>query len=171
VHAKPTNQVIGMLVDAVSKNGSLLLNVSPMSDGTIPQDQQDSLLGLGKWLQVNGEAIYDTHAWVKFEEPGEQQIHFTVKGDVLYVIVMQKKNATDLLISALASGQGIEGKVTSVTVLGGIQSLPFTQDSTGLKVSQLDGAPDDHPFTLKITGLKMNPPTSTASGDPMLHSQ
>ncbi len=171
VHAKPTNEVIGMLVDAVSKNGTLLLNVSPMSDGTIPQDQQDSLLGLGKWLQVNGEAIYDTHAWVKFEDPGEQQIHFTVKGDVLYVIVMQKKNATDLLISALASGQGVEGKVTSVTVLGGIQSLPFTQDSTGLKVSQLDRAPDDHPFTLKITGLKMNPPTSTASGDPLLNGQ
>ena len=171
VHAKPINQVIGMLVDAVSKNGSLLLNVSPMSDGTIPQDQQDTLLGLGKWLQVNGEAIYDTHAWVKFEEPGEQQIHFTVKGEVLYVIVMQKKSATDLLISSLASGQGIEGKVTSVTMLGMDQSLPFTQDSTGLKVSQLGGAPDDHPFTLKVTGLKMNPPTSTASGDPMLNSQ
>jgi alpha-L-fucosidase len=171
VHAKPINQVIGMLVDAVSKNGSLLLNVSPMSDGTIPQDQQDTLLGLGKWLQVNGEAIYNTHAWVKFEEPGEQQMHFTVKGEVLYVIVMQKKSATDLLISSLASGQGIEGKVTSVTMLGMDQSLPFTQRSTGLKVSQLGGAPDDHPFTLKVTGLKMNPPTSTASGDPMLNSQ
>ncbi len=171
VHAKPINQVIGMLVDAVSKNGSLLLNVSPMSDGTIPQDQQDTLLGLGKWLQVNGEAIYDTHAWVKFEEPGEQQIHFTVKGEVLYVIVMQKKSATDLLISSLASGQGIEGKVTYVTMLGMDQSLPFAQDSTGLKISQLGGAPDDHPFTLKVTGLKMNPPTSTASGDPMLNSQ
>ena len=170
VHAKPINQLIGMLVDAVSKNGSLLLNVSPMSDGTIPQDQQDALLSLGKWLQVNGEAIYDTHAWVKFEEPGEQQIHFTVKGEVLYVIVMQKKNVTNLLISSLASGQGIEGRVTSVTILGMNQSLPFTQDSTGLKVS-LDGAPDDQPFTLKVTGLKMNPLTSTASGDPMLDSE
>jgi alpha-L-fucosidase len=166
VHAKRTNEVIGMLVDAVSKNGSLLLNVSPMSDGTIPQDQQDTLLGLGKWLQVNGEAIYDTHAWIKFEEPGEQQIRFTVKGDALYAIVMQKRKGADLLISSLASGQDIEGKVTSVIALGNAQSLPFTQDSTGLKVSQLDGAPDDHPFTLKITGPKMNPPTSTASGDP-----
>jgi hypothetical protein len=98
-------------------------------------------------------------------------MHFTVKGEVLYVIVMQKKSATDLLISSLASGQGIEGKVTSVTMLGMDQSLPFTQRSTGLKVSQLGGAPDDHPFTLKVTGLKMNPPTSTASGDPMLNSQ
>jgi alpha-L-fucosidase len=141
-------------------------NVSPMSDGTIPQDQQDTLLGLGKWLQVNGEAIYDTHAWIKFEEPGEQQIRFTVKGDALYAIVMQKRKGADLLISSLASGQDIEGKVTSVIALGNAQSLPFTQDSTGLKVSQLDGAPDDHPFTLKITGPKMNPPTSTASGDP-----
>jgi len=90
---------------------------------------------------------------------------------VLYAIVMQKGNATDLLISALASGQGVEGRITSVTVLGNDQPVPFTRDSTGLKISQLDRAPDDHPFTLKITGLKMNPPTATISGDPMLNSE
>jgi alpha-L-fucosidase len=56
VHSSDT--VISWLLDAVSKNGTLLLNVSPKADGTIPEDQQQALLKIGKWLETNGEAIY-----------------------------------------------------------------------------------------------------------------
>ena len=46
-----------MLIDIVSKNGNLLLNVGPMADGTIPEVQAELLRGVGRWLQTYGEAI------------------------------------------------------------------------------------------------------------------
>jgi alpha-L-fucosidase len=162
-----TNETIGFLVDAVSKNGNLLLNVSPMADGTIPRDQQDTLLGVGKWLEVNGEAIYDTHSWIRFQEPGEQRIHFTVKGDALYAIILANGSRPEVTIPSLAAGQIPAGKVTSVTMLGSGRPLNFTQDSDGLTVKQLDPTATEGPYALKIAGLKMNLPTSTVSGNPM----
>lgn len=84
--------IISTMVDIVSKNGTLLLNLSPKADGTIPKEQQETLLGIGKWLGVNGEAIYDTHNWTKFGEEAPQalKIRFTVKGDTLYAIILGK---------------------------------------------------------------------------------
>ena len=65
---RPAGDIIQDLVDIVSKNGCLLLNVGPKSDGTISQEDTQILMEIGDWLAVNGEAIYDTHVWKTFGE-------------------------------------------------------------------------------------------------------
>jgi len=162
--ANSPQTVIGWLVDTVSKNGTLLLNVSPRADGTIPQDQQDTLLAIGKWLATNGEAIYDTHAWTRFEEKGKDHIYFTVKGETLYAIVMGKAAGTEIAINSLPQG-GPAGSVRSVAILGG-EPLKYKQTATGLNVTLPQTSEPDGDFVLKIAGLKTNPDIDTDSGNP-----
>jgi alpha-L-fucosidase len=63
-----TVQMLHSLIDRVSKNGNMLLNISPMADGTIPQKQRTVLLGIGEWLRRFGESIYATRAWTVYGE-------------------------------------------------------------------------------------------------------
>jgi alpha-L-fucosidase len=159
--------VVANLIDIVSKNGTMMLNLSPKPDGTIPEEQQTTLLNIGKWLVINGEAIFDTHNWIKFGEDNGQRIRFTVKGDALYAIIVGKWPGATTLITALGEGKAAAGKIKSVTMLGSKGELAFTQDANDLKITLPATAPCDIAYTLKITGLKMNPSTLTVSGNPI----
>jgi len=165
--------IINALADTVSKNGTLLLNLSPKADGTFPPEITSTLLEVGQWLGVNSEAIYDTHNWTKFGEGGGRgqpglNIRFTVKGENLYAIILGNWPGAEAVIASLAEGKAPEGKIDSVTMLGNDGQLEFTQDAAGLKVKLPAAAPCKYAYVLKITGLKMNPPTWTKSGNPQL---
>ena len=80
---KTAEQLIHTLIDIVSKNGTLLLNISPLADGRIPMEEQDRLLEMGAWLQVNGEAIYGTRPFKNYGE-GPTQIQFG-NGPAIYI--------------------------------------------------------------------------------------
>lgn len=161
--------IINRLIDIVSKNGTMMLNLSPRADGSIPDEQRQTLLGVGKWLAVNGEAIYETHNWVKHNEGGKDlpRINFTVRNETLYAIMQDKWPGGEVNITSLPMAAG---KVNAVSLLGFKGKLSFHQTENGLKVTLPHTAPASLAWTLKITGPKMNGPTTTRSGNPMANN-
>lgn len=84
-----SEQLIHLLIDKVSKGGNLLLNIGPAADGTIPVIMQQRLTDIGRWLKVNGEAIYGTEQWIDASKINQNNIYFTKKGEDLYIITTQ----------------------------------------------------------------------------------
>lgn len=144
--------VVHELVDTVSRGGNLLLNISPRADGTIPAEQRETLLGVGRWLKVNGEAIYGTRPWNIF---GEGDLRYTTKGDVLYVIALRWPGIR-LEVPALPQG-GPAGSVRRVELLGRSGDLDFKQEGLGLSVSLPAAHSAEPAYAFKISGLKLRP--------------
>ena len=168
---KSPDTLVDELVDIVSKNGNLLLNITPRADGTIPEPVADALREMGKWLKVNGEAIYATGPFKVFgegptqikaghftEDPNKkltaQDVRFTVKGDVLYAILLDWPGEKAVVRTLGRSACPAGGEIESVSLLGGADKLEFTRDQDALTVKLPKDKPCEHAFALKITGLK-----------------
>jgi alpha-L-fucosidase len=164
---KTADSIVDQLVDITSKNGALLLNVGPRSDGTIPEQAQTILLDIGKWLRVNGEAIYGTRPWKVFGEGPTQvvggsfkdtetrpytgeDIRFTTKGDTLYAIALAWPDGGKLVIKSLAAGLSLRDQIKAVQLLGYDGSLKWERTPGGLVVNLPDQKPNDYAYALKI---------------------
>jgi alpha-L-fucosidase len=160
--------VVHELVDVVSRNGNLLLNIGPRSDGTIPEAEQRILLNVGDWLDHNGPAIYGTHPWKIYGEGPTRMVagpvndtktppytaedfRFTSKGDVVYAIEMAWPSGGEAVIHSLGSNAiGGGRKVASVALLGSGSALQFQQRPDGLHIRLPRKAPGKYAYVYRI---------------------
>lgn len=162
---KSPRTLIHYLIDNVSKNGYLLLNVGPTPGGEIPQEAQHILSEMGKWLEQNGEAIYGTTPWLyhgegptKMTTAGDftekekmtytsKDFRYTAKGGTIYAICL---NWTDGEYIMERMGELYPNEVKRVTMLGSDKELDFKWSPEGLTVSAPKEKPCDYAYVLKI---------------------
>jgi alpha-L-fucosidase len=163
---KSPTTIVHDLVDIVSKNGNLLLNVGPKPDGTIPDKAARLLLDVGAWLDINGEAIYGTHPWHTFGEGATtiveghmreredtpftgEDVRFTTNDKCLYAICLGWPGET-ARIKSLGSSLLPADTIEQVQMLGSSQSLTWSQDERGLQIRTPSQRPCDHAYTFRI---------------------
>jgi alpha-L-fucosidase len=163
---KTPKQIVHDLVDIVSKNGNLLLNIGPRADGSITDEQKSVLLAIGQWLKVNGEAIYGTRVWIKFGEGATKgtsggfsdnrairytkaDLRFTTRGNTLYAIALGWGDA--LLIRSLTPATVADAKLLDVTLLGADGKLRWEQTPEGLRVTLPSTPPCEYAYAVRLT--------------------
>lgn len=168
---KKACDIVCDLVDIVSKNGRLLLNIGPKSDGTIPDGDKKVLTDIGRWLKINGEAIYGAKVW-KYSAEGptkiregqftdeveknysSQDIRFTVNNGCIYVFVLKyplngEVNVINLKQADAKSLPLFSGIIKDISVLGFDEKVKYTRDETALHL-KTENVKSDFPVVFKI---------------------
>lgn len=165
---KSATDVIHMLVDVVSKNGNLLLNIPVKGDGTIDEKEIEVVKGITAWMDINKESIYNTHPWKVFGEGpaadaanpinaqgfNEGRIKFTSKdirfnenGSILYVTVMGVPSE-DIIVKNLSASTQI--KIKKIELLGSKQKIKWKQEADGLKIEKTNAIPNEIAIVFKV---------------------
>lgn len=170
---RPVSWTIHMLVDIVSKNGNLLLNVVQRPDGSLDPEVEQALQELATWIRVHGEAIYGTRPWLVYGEGAikakgghfkedfaytSHDVRFTTKGSTLYATALGWPADGRLVIRSLARpAEGAGNRITKVSLLGHRGNLPFHQTAEGLIVTLPPQQVSKYTATLRIAGRDLKP--------------
>jgi alpha-L-fucosidase len=180
---RTAKSLIDELVDVVSKNGNLLLNVGPKSDGTIPDEARNILLQMGAWLRTNGEAIYGSRPWFVYgegptrvtssaldtdrQEYTAEDLRYTTHDGALYAIALGWPADGNLRLHSLYRGNPyLPHEVCSVRMLGSEGDLKWTIEDDGLHIKLPPSPPNEPAFTFRI----LTKDSSQASCGPSPHS-
>jgi alpha-L-fucosidase len=146
-------ELVRFFVDVVSKNGNLLLNLGPEADGTIPEIQKNRVLALGKWLEINGQAIYGTRPWVRAEGKATEGIgvRFTQKADELFVFLLDTPKNSTITINSL-----IVAKDAKIKWLGYEDSITWVQKEQDLRIDVPKSLSESPAYTLSIIPKPLN---------------
>jgi len=173
-HYRSATWVTHMLVDVVSKNGNLLLNIVQRPDGTILPEEEEMLNQVAGWIAIHGEAIYGTRPWKRYGEGPvrarsgsfnedykytSKDVRFTTKGNVLYAIALGRPEDGKLVVKSLAEAAG---KITDVSLLGYGGKLDWKQSAEALLVTLPAKSISPYTVGLKIKGEGMLQPAPIA---------
>lgn len=152
-HIIPLKELVCSFVDIVSKNGNLLLGVGPMADGTIPELQLRRLIELGRWLDINGEAVFDTRPWVKAEGITDEGIavRFTHKQESLYIFLLDRPKQNQVTIRSLQTE-----KDATIHFLGEIEALNWKKKGEDLVITLPKDLKESPAYALRITPKSKN---------------
>ncbi|WP_282049463.1 alpha-L-fucosidase [Maribacter aquivivus] len=166
---KTPNELVDILVDIVSKNGLMLLNVPPNPDGSIPQEMQDLLINMGEWLAINGDAIYATRPWTIFGEGPTRlpegghkvekfkieykntDIRFTKKSDKEFYIIVLDTPTNEIIVKSLSTEIGVlNSKIENITLLGSSEKINWVKDERGLVIQAPSKMPSKYAHAFKV---------------------